>query len=103
MMVNTNSTMAADDNTRPGRSTAAAPGSLEVGTATATKTAAAAATGAIAMKMAAQGITGLDRMVLPPSLVVIAAITGRRRLAWPSCRAAWLSFGRRGHRHGRAP
>jgi len=54
MMVNTSSAMVADDKTRPGMSTAAAPGSLEAGTASATKTTAAAATGAMAMKMAAQ-------------------------------------------------
>ena len=54
MMVNTSRAMVADDRTRPGMSTAAAPGSLEAGTASATRIAAAAATGTMAMKMAGQ-------------------------------------------------
>jgi hypothetical protein len=54
MMVNTSSAMAADDSTRPGTSTAAAAGSLEVGTEAATNIAATAATGTMAMKIAAQ-------------------------------------------------
>jgi hypothetical protein len=54
MIVKTSSAIAADDKTRPGMSTAAAPGSLEAGTTSAAKTTAAAATGAMAMKTAAQ-------------------------------------------------
>src|SRR5262249_49303523 len=54
MIVNTSSAMVADDKTRPGMSTGAASGSLEVGTTSATRITAAAATGAMAMKMAAQ-------------------------------------------------
>ena len=48
MMVNTSRAMAADDRTRPGMSTAAACGSLQVGAASATRTGATAATGTMA-------------------------------------------------------
>ncbi len=71
-MVKTSSAMVADESARPGRSGAAASGSLDVGTASAARITAAAATGAMAMKMLAQLKRSSSQ---PPTIGPIAMAT----------------------------